>query len=74
LDSICVLVRIGQAFEERGHSEKHCSGYKKMKERFTEQSMEQRGSAAARDRAPMNLWPGTRNSSGLNRKIELLSG
>jgi hypothetical protein len=55
LDSICVIVRIRQALEERRHSEKHGSGYKKMKEWFTDQAMEQRGSAAACDRAPMNF-------------------
>jgi hypothetical protein len=55
LDSICVIVRIRQALEERRHSEKYASGYKKVKKWFTEQAMEQRGSAAGRDRAPMNM-------------------
>jgi hypothetical protein len=73
LDLICVLVHIRQAFEERSDSEKDGSGYKKMKEWFTEQAMEQCGSAAARDRAPLNILPGARSSSGLTRKIELVS-
>jgi hypothetical protein len=55
LDSICLIVRIRQALEERRHSEKHASGYKKMKEWLTEQAMEQRGSTAARNRALMSI-------------------
>jgi hypothetical protein len=55
LDPICVIVRIRQALEERGHSKQHDSDYKKMKEWFPEQAMEQCGSAAACDRAPMNI-------------------
>jgi hypothetical protein len=49
------MVRIRQAPEERAHSKQHGSGYKKMKEWFPEQAMERCGSAAGRDRAPVNI-------------------
>jgi hypothetical protein len=55
MDSIWVIVRIRQALEERRHSEKHGSGYKKMEEWFADQAMEQRGSAADRNRALMSI-------------------
>jgi hypothetical protein len=73
LNPVSVRIGIGKVLEKRCQAEEHGTGYEKMKKWLTGKSLQQRGSATARDRAPMNIWPSTRKSGGLNRKIELLS-
>jgi hypothetical protein len=73
LNPVRVRIGVSKALEKRCEDKEHGSSYEKVNERFPDESLQQRGPAATRHRAPMDIWPGARNSDGVNREIELLS-